>query len=373
MASKSTRVGIIGTGGIARHQHIPSYRNSPGYEIVAACDVNPDSVKAVTKDFCIPEAYSDYREMLGHAKLDLVSICTSNDMHYAIAMAAIDKGLDVYCEKPLALTVAQAREMTEAARAKGICTGVNFSHRRTPAARLAKEILDTGALGDIYYVSAVYAVGGTDYPKKTGSWRNQIEKAGYGGLGDMGAHIIDMMRWWLQAEVTDVTGQLTIFVPKRNSVYDGKPMQVTSEDQGMILVKWSNGAQGYFCGSYSFTGRGYDQRVEIYGSDGGLMYDQHRPHELDVFLTPEFLAPYTVLRPGGTSVAPYTTILVPERLQGLSKPGSTYRQSVLMDFLEAYSAGKPFQPSFEEGLAAQQILEGARVGHEERRWVHLPI
>ena len=198
MTSSTIKVGIIGTGGIAKYQHIPSYQKMPGYEIAAACDANQDSLEQAQEQFGIPQGYADYRDLLTNEKLDLVSICTSNDMHYHIAMAAIENGLDVYCEKPLAMNLAEARAMYEAATAKGLVTGVNFSHRRTPAARLAKEILDSGALGDLYYVAAVYAAGRPDYAELPGTWRNQRDKAGFGGLGDMGAHIIDMMRWWLQ-------------------------------------------------------------------------------------------------------------------------------------------------------------------------------
>ena len=366
------RVGIVGTGGIARGQHIPSYEAVPGFRIVAACDVNADALEMMADQHDIPATYADYREMLAKEKLDLISICTSNDMHYPVTMAAIEAGIDIYCEKPLAMTVAEAREMTEAAAAKGLCTGVNFSHRRTPAARLAQEILSTGALGEIYYVSAVYAVGNTGYAERKGTWRNQKEKAGYGGMGDMGAHIINMLQWWLDAEVTEVAASMRIFVPERVSAYDGSKMKVTSEDQGTLLVNWSNGAQGYICGSYSFTGRGYDQRIEIYGADGGIMYDQHRPLELDVCLAPEYTEPYTVLRKGGSVENPYATLLVPPEHWGQMED-SPRRKSVLVDWLEAYKAGKPCLPDFAAGLAVQQVLEGARIADEERRWVSLPL
>jgi predicted dehydrogenase len=372
MSEHTVRVGIIGAGGIARGYHIRSYRRCAGVEVVAVCDVSEAALEQMRTEFGIQRLYTDYAEMLANEELDLVSVCTSNDMHYPAAMAAMSHGVDVYCEKPLAITVGEARRMVEAAQAQGIKTGVNFSHRRTPAAMLAKEILEHGALGDIYYVSAVYAAGGANYAARPGSWRNMREKAGYGGLGDMGSHIIDMMMWILQADITEVTCRTRTFVPERISRHTGLPMRVTTEDQGMLLVSYDNGAMGYICGSYTFTGRGYDQRVEIYGQNGGLMYDQQRPHELQVHLPPEVMARYTVTRKGDTPDTPYATILVPERFEGLI-PGSEARRTVLMDFVDAYCAEGAFvfSPGFREGLRVQEVLEAGRRAEETRTWVSL--
>lgn len=372
------RVGIIGAGGIARHYHVPSYRRA-GAQITAACDVNEEALDAVRQSTDVKRTYQDYAALLQSEDLDIVSICTSNDMHYPVVMAAIEAGVDVYCEKPLALTYAQAQEMYRAAQEAGTKTGVNFSHRRTPASRLAKEIIDSGALGDIYYVSAVYAAGWPRYAERPGSWRNQREKAGYGGMGDMGSHIIDMMRWWLSSEIVSVTAQMETFVPQRKSAATGELMQVTTEDQGMVLARYDNGAMGYICGSYAFTGRGYDQRAEIYGSEGGLMYNQQRPYELSVYLAPDFLDEYVVLREGGTADTPYTTIRVPERHLGLEDGPAGRSRTVLMDYIDAYreavenDAPFNFSPSFYEGMKVQEILEAARHGEVSHCWVSLPL
>ncbi|MBC7235076.1 MAG: Gfo/Idh/MocA family oxidoreductase [Chloroflexi bacterium] len=373
------RVGIVGLGGIARHYHLPSYRRYKEVQVVAGADISEQAQRAAQQEYAISRVYTDYQEMLDREELDLISICTSNDMHYPVAMAAIERGIDIYCEKPLALTFSEAKEMYEAARRAGIKTGVNFSHRRTPASRLAKEILDSGALGDIHYVSALYAAGGTDYRHRPGTWRNVRERAGFGGLGDMGSHVLDMMMWWLGCGVEAVTAAMTTIVPDRLDRDSGQPMRVTTEDQGMLLLRYANSALGYLYGGYVFTGRGYDQRAEVYGSDGGLMYDQQRPYELLVHLPETYLRHYHVLRAGGTRDTPYTRILVPERHLGIipEEPGS--RRTVLMDFIDAYlesrRSGKPFQfsPGFYEGLATQEILEASRRGELARCWISLPL
>ncbi len=371
---KPLRVGIVGAGGIALYYHIPYYLRCENVAIVAACDVNEAALQQMKDKYGVERLCYDYHELLDMDDLDLVSVCTSNDSHHPVVMSAIERGLDIYCEKPLALDYAQAKEMYEAAAAKGIKTGVNFSHRRTPASQLAREIIASGVLGPITYVSAVYAAGGTNYAQHKGTWRNDRKKAGFGGMGDMGSHMIDMMLWWLGTEITAVTAQTHTYVPEVTDRDSGKPMKVTTEDQGTLLVSYANGAMGYFCGSYIFTGRGYDQRVEVYGANGGLMYNQQHPLELDVSLPPETLKQYQVLRQGGTRDTPYATIMVPERLQGLlpGEPGA--QRGVLMDFVDAYRAEGPFSfsPGFYEGMKVQEVLEACKLSRG-RRWVSLPL
>jgi len=372
---ETLRVGIIGAGGIAQNHHIPSYLACENVEVVAACDVSDAALESVKDRYGVEALLHDYQELIALDGLDIVSVCTSNDLHYPVVMSAIEQGLDIYCEKPMALNHAEAIEMHDAAVKAGIKTGVNFSHRRTPGAMLAKEIIDTGALGQITYISAVYSAGRKGYAEGQGSWRNMVDKAGFGGLGDMGSHMLDMMLWWFGCGVDGVASQMCTYVPERISRYTGEPMKVTTEDQGTVLLSYDNGAMGYLLGGYIFTGRGYDQRVEVYGSEGGLMYDQKRPYELDVCLPDEILSPYHVLRDGGTSQAPYTTILVPERLQGALDLERPPRRTVLMDWIDAYRSGGPIEslPTFSEGLRVQEILEGVRRASGSRCWISLPL
>jgi predicted dehydrogenase len=372
---RKLRVGIVGVGGIARHYHIPSYRRSGNVEIAAVCDISEAALEQLREEHKIDDCYTDYHTMLREDDLDIVSICTTNDMHYPIAMEAMRQGVDVFCEKPLALTYAQARRMYQTAQDRGIKTGVNFSHRRTPAAQLAKEIVSSDVLGDIYYVAAIYAAGSTEYAKRPWTWRNDRSRAEFGGLGDMGSHIIDMTLWWLGCDVDAISANMQTFVPERISRRTGENMPVTTEDQGMLLLNYSNGAMGYVCGSYTFTGRGFDQRVEIYGRNGGLMYDQQHPYELQVYLPPEALEDYVVLREGGTKDRPYTTILVPERLQGRHEDDAEVRRTVLMDYVKAYRSEEPFDfsPGFYEGMRVQEVLEASREAASRLRWIELPL
>lgn len=368
---RKVRVGIVGAGGIARW-HIRGYRRCEGFEVVAACDVRPEALEQVREEFGVPRTYADYSDLLAHEELDLVSICTPNDMHYPVAMVAIERGLAVFCEKPLALTYTQAREMTEAAAQAGVRTGVNFSHRITPASRLAREIVRSGALGTIYRVAAVYAAGWPNYADRPFTWRNDAARAGYGGMGDMGSHIMDMMMWWLGTDVSSLTAHMRTFVPERDDPASGRRVQVTTEDQGSLLLQYGNGAMGYLCGSYVFTGRGYDQRAEVYGSEGGLMYDQQRPYELQLWLPEEQMAGFTVARRGGTPDRPYHTVLVPERLHAKDDRGP---RSIVVAFAESLQTGEEddLVPTFEDGLRVQEVLEASARAAASGTWVDLPL
>ena len=365
------RVGVVGVGGIARW-HIRGYQRCEGMDVVAAADVRTEALEQVREAFGIAHTYTDYREMLAKEALDLVSVCTPNDMHYPVAMAAIERGLDVYCEKPLALTLEQAREMATAAAEAGIRTGVNFSHRITPASRFAREILTSGALGAIFRVAAVYAAGWPQYAERPFTWRNDAARAGFGGMGDMGSHIMDMMLWWLDTDVTSLAAHAKTFVPERADPIRDKRVKVTTEDQGSLLLQYGNGAMGYLCGSYVFTGRGYDQRAEVYGSEGGLMYDQQRPYELQLWLPEEQMAPFTVIRRGGVSDRPYHTVLVPERLHGKDEAGP---RSIVEAFAQSLQTGQASDlvPTFEDGLRVQEVLEASARAAASRAWVDLPL
>ena len=365
------RVGIVGTGGIAR-SHMRAFGRCPQVQVVAACDVSADALDRFGQGFGIKRTYRDYAQMLDREELDLISICTPNDMHYFVVMAACAQGLHIFCEKPLALTYSQAREMTEAARRAGIRTGVNFSHRITPASRLAHEIIRSGALGEIYRVAAVYAAGWPQYAQRPYTWRNDAAKAGYGGMGDMGSHIMDMMMWWLDTDVSALAAHTKTFVPERTDAATGKRVPVTTEDQGSLLLQYGNGAMGYLCGSYVFTGRGYDQRAEVFGAEGGLMYDQQRPHELQLWLPEEQMGAFTVIRRGGTPDRPYHTVLVPERYHARDDRGP---RSIALAYVEALLADREddLVPTFEDGLRVQEVLEACSRAAISRAWVDLPL
>ena len=171
MDDRMLRVGIVGAGGIARGAHVPGYRSSGRADVKAVCDVNAEAARVFSDTQDIPHHYGSVEAMLAQEELDVVSICTSNDAHHPAALAAIERGLHVFCEKPLALNFAQAREMYEAAQSQGVVTGINFTYRTFPAARYVKELAEQKLFGDVKHFSIEYFQSYSVNPNRSLEWR----------------------------------------------------------------------------------------------------------------------------------------------------------------------------------------------------------
>ena len=337
----TVRVGIIGTGGIARYLHVPSLLKHPAARIVAVCDVHREAAEAVAKELGLGGVYVDFVDMLDHAPLDAVVISTPNDQHAPASLAAIERGLHVLCEKPLALDAASAQALVGAAAAAGVVTAVNFSYRPNPAVRYIRDIVDSGDLGQIYQVSFQYLQGylaDPDVPLRPGSvWRVQRRTAGLGVLGDLGSHLIDLARFWF-GEIASVQSLQRTFIHDRPTAEGGR-VEADGDDVTVALLDFKAGMVATFQTSWSAVPWGNHQRVEIYGSNGAIVYENENQHSIRAVF--------------GSTMAKYRTfaeIPVPQQYHDSSR-------SHAQGFVDAILAGKPYQPSFEDGARCQAILD----------------
>ncbi len=377
------RVGIVGVGGIAQHQHIPGYlRRCENVEIAALCDVDEARLQAAGEKYGVSQLTTDYRELVQFDNLDVVDICTWPNMHHPVAMAAIAQGKHVFCEKPMALTYPLAREMYEAAQAAGVKTAMGFTHRVTPAARMAQHLIASGKLGDIYHVTAIYAMGWANFEERPMTRRRTKAVTGGGPLFELGPHIVDMVRWWLGEEITAICAQTRTFVKQRRWPEDGKLADVDVDDASAFLADFEGGGMGTFINSGVFTGRNFDQRVEVYGSRGALLYDQGRPYELRACVGQEMLelcsgygiysADWSLYR----TEEPYPVIPVPQEFMGgraapWERPPT---QTLTPHFIAALRGEEaPLLPTFYEGMKVQEVLDAVLLSADERRWIDLPI
>ncbi|MGC9347608.1 MAG: Gfo/Idh/MocA family protein [Anaerolineae bacterium] len=377
---KKLRVGIIGVGGIARGQHIPGYLLCDDVELTAFCDADEDALESAGAQYGVSRLTSDYQELLADDDIDAVSICTWPNTHHPIAMAAIERGKHVYCEKPLALTYPLAREMAEAAEAAGTETAVGFTHRLTPAARLAHDLVASGALGAIYQVMAIYSVGRAGFDSRPLTPRRTRAVTGGGPLFELGPHMVDMVRWWTGKEITAVCAQNRTFVRRRRWAESGEWADVDIEDASTFLADLSGDTTAVFSHSTVITGRNFDQRVEIYGSQGALLYDQARPYELRACVGEqmvELCAGYGLYDPQWgiyRQEEPYPVIPVPRKYMDAvpgAREGKPVR-SFAPYFVAAIRGEAPdILPRFEEGMKAQQVLDAVLDSGSERRWVDL--
>jgi len=289
---KIFRVGVIGCGGIS-HSHIQGIMNSPDLEIGALCDILPAKLEekkqlcGASDDMC----YHDYIEMMDSGKIDAVDICTPNNLHFPMAMDAVKRGLPYSVEKPVCLTAADAATLLEATDAKQLPNMVCFSYRFIPAARYARELVQSGALGRIYHISGEYFQGWGMPNTKTGAlaplaWRFVAEKAGTGALGDLGCHMVDLLRFITGSEFTRLTADYDTFIKQRPLPGGGGVFGDVDVDDYIDIAGQMAGAGGVIAANVSISryayARGNYQRIEVYGENGALRYTLENGDKLEI-------------------------------------------------------------------------------------------
>ena len=335
------RLGIVGAGGIANFHHIPALLKHPAARLTAVCDVNRPAAEATARKHGIPEVYTDYRDLVSRASIDAVVVCTSNDQHAPASLVAIERGLHVLCEKPLALDALQARDLAGAAERAGVVTAVNFSYRQNPAVRYIKSIVESGDLGSIYQVSLQYLQGvlaDPEVPLGPGHvWRVQRRLAGLGVLGDLGSHLVDLARFWL-GEIASVQSLQRTFVPRRR-LPDGGAVEADGDDVTLALLGFASGAIGTLQTSWSAAPWSNHQRVEVYGSGGSIVYENEDQR--------------TIRAVFGGPMLRYRTLAVVPVPQSYHDTTTTHSAA----FVDAILAGGRYTPGFADGARCQEVLD----------------
>ena len=281
---KKIRMGIIGCGGIATW-HIRGITESPDMEVSALCDILPERIKekmnlcGVQEDSC----YSDYRELMASGKADAVSICTPNNLHYEITMEAIRRGLPYAVEKPLCGSEAEAAELAEETAKKKLANMVCFSYRFRAALRYARDIVQSGKLGTLYHISGDYLQSfgmSGDGKISPYAWRYSKKEAFSGALGDLGSHMIDIMRFVTGREFTRIAADMDTFVYKRPA--PGGDRTVDVDDYINMIGQMEGKLAADLSISRFAYGRGNHQRVEVYGENGAIRYTLEENDRLEI-------------------------------------------------------------------------------------------
>ena len=310
---------------------------------------------------------TSWQEVLARKDIDIVDICTPGDSHAAIAIAAAEAGKAILCEKPLANTLADAERMYAAAKQAGVAHMLCHNYRRCPAVALAKQIIAEGELGDLYHYRGVYLqdwIVDPDFPRV---WRLEKAHAGSGSLGDILSHTMDLSRY-LVGEPVQVSGQLKTFIKERplpdNPSGRGT---VDVDDSAQALVRFANGAVGYYEGTRLATGRKNYNRLEINGSKGSLVWNLERMNELDLYIESGPRSGFrNILATDGQH--PYIKAWWP--------PGHLigYEHSfthTVYDFIRGIAAGTSPEPNFRDGVKNQRVLDAITLSSETGRTVTL--
>ena len=322
---------------------------------------------AAAKRWGWAESSGDWREAIARDDIDVIDIVTPGSSHVEIAIAALDAGKHVLCEKPLANSVDDARAMADAAaRAarNGVFAMVGFTYRRVPAATFARDLVADGAIGELRQVRASYLQDWLVDPEVPLAWRLQKDLAGSGALGDIGAHAIDLAQFITGKRLTSVSGTLETVIARRPLLAAAAGLggtasdeygAVTVDDLALFTGRFDGGALGSFEATRMSTGRKNSLRVEVSGSRGAISFDLEDLNSLGYY---DGTAPET--RRGFTKILvtepahPYIAAWWPAGHMLGYEHGFSHQ---VKDFVDDIAAGVQPEPSFAAGLQVQQVLD----------------
>jgi predicted dehydrogenase len=313
---------------------------------------------------------TDWRNLIERDDIDAVDIGTPNSSHYEITLAAAKAGKHILLEKPMAMDLAEAKEMYETAQQAGIKHQIGFNYRRVPAVALAKKIIDNGDIGDIVHWRSVYNQDWLVDPEFPLLWRMDKKVAGLGAAGDLASHIVDLA-YYLVGPIEEVVGMTKTFIKERPVDYDAAEKgPVTVDDFFACMTRFTNGATGMFEGTRLATGRLNYNSFEINGTDGSIAFNLERMNELELFLNDD-AARHRGWRTISVTGDDY------EYAEHWWPPGHIlgWEESHIhqvADFLMAIQNDTPCQPDFSVGVVNQAILEAMVDSAESGQWVKVP-
>ncbi|MEE2711027.1 MAG: Gfo/Idh/MocA family oxidoreductase [Gemmatimonadota bacterium] len=351
------RVGIIGAGHIAR-SHARVWKAEA--VLTAVCSRQYYRAEQLAKEFGIPVICSEADDLMARDDVDIICIATPHHLHHPFAIKAAEAGKHVFCEKPMALNAAQARDMWERGCKRGVKTGIQFSQRfRWPSLIYLREIVRKGDLGKIRHFEGSWAFDWAKSPAHPMSWRFRRHEAGTGALGDLGVYMIDAARW-LVGEIDGVCGHLETVIKQRPVIkeqYNFAELRQMQEDEALptptetasvenddictVLIRFQNGAHGIIRANRM-------QRfnaIRVEGTEGVCTWDLqsaklfHRPHGRESF----------------------AEVTIPTRISS---------STMVSQFLANIRDDSDLPPTFYDGLKVQEVIDAAVRSNEERRWIN---
>lgn len=369
---EKVRIGLIGSGYIGRCHAIAYAQASTVFtlkgEIVREmlAEVTPALAQAQAQSLGFRRSTADWRELVADPHIDVVDICAPNFLHKEMALAAIRHGKHVYSEKPLALDVADAEEMTRAAEQAGVKTLVGFNYMKNPTSQLAKEIIARGEIGEVTHF---YGTHNEDYlasPDTPLDWHCQKALAGLGALGDLGAHIVNMAHY-LVGNITEVSGDMQTVIKQRPDPHHRDQLrEVENEDQASALLRFANGAHGVIETSRIACGSKMGLTYVVTGTKGTLRYTQERMAELSLYLHDDRAGRQgfkTILT--GPAHPDYAAFCISA---GHGIGFNDQKTVEIRDLINGIAANDRMWPDFAEGLQVSRVLEAIALSAVERCW-----
>jgi predicted dehydrogenase len=374
--AEQLRIGLIGTGFMGR-THSNGYKRVGDFfpalaylpVLKAVCSRNAEKVKSFADQWGYESTETDWRKLIAREDIDAVDICTPNDFHAEIAMAAAAAGKMILCEKPLARNLAESQKMVDAIEKAGVKNTVWYNYRRLPAVTLAKQIIDSGKLGRIFHYRANFLQDWTinaNLPQGgEGLWRMDAAVAGSGVVGDLLSHCIDTAIW-LNGGIKDVTAMAETFIKERVHQLTGKLQEVTIDDACSFLCHFNNGSLGLFESTRYARGHKALYTFEINGANASIRWDLHDLNRLEYFDNSD-----------ESKLKGWRSIHVTDGdhpymdkwwVPGL---GIGYEHSFVhqvADFLKSLETGEPCSPTFTEANQTQMVCEAVLESAKSGTW-----
>jgi predicted dehydrogenase len=362
-------IAMIGYGFMGRAhsnawRQVRSFFDVP-YEPVlkVICGRNETEVKRVGDRFQWQEHATNWEDVVSRDDIDIVDICSPGHTHAPIALAAAQAGKIIFCEKPLANSLAEAEEMLKAAQDHGCVHMICHNYRRAPAVSLARQMIEAGELGNIYHYRATYLQDWLRNPDFPTRWRLDKSQAGSGALGDLFSHSVDLGRY-LVGEISELSAMLKTFVDKRPVRNSSEMANVDVDDAALALVKFQNGAIGSIEATRYASGRKNYNRFEINGSKGSVAFNLERMNELELYSDEGPNSGFRTIQ--ATDPAhPY--------VKGWWPPGHiigyehTFTHTVL-ELLQAIAEKRLPSPNFVDGVKNQRVLDAVERSAVSREW-----
>jgi predicted dehydrogenase len=355
------KIGIIGTG-FAKLVQIPAFLNCPETEIISVAGRNLANTERVANDFGIKHFTDNWRETVENTEVDLVCITTPTNLHYEQTLHAITHGKHILCEKPMAMNVAEAFEMTTKAKDANILAVIDHELRFLNGRRKAFEMIRNGEIGKIIHFKTMFRNASRGTQSVKWNWWSDVD-AGGGALGAIGSHAVDTFRWMLGTEITDVFCQLKTNVKERTDV-NGELKTVTADDESNLILKFAENdltadASGTVSLSVVESGK-YEHRLEIFGTEGSLVVEEGG----EVWRSIMGENAWTKLEIDLGESPPKTTV------GGWSRGFMNFAREIV----SALQAGKtevPNAATFADGYKCQVVLDAARESHATKSMVKI--
>jgi predicted dehydrogenase len=375
---KPLNIGMIGYGFMGR-AHSNAYSKVNNFfdleyrpVLKAVCARNADKAQAFADKWGYESIETDWKKMIARDDIDAIDICTPNNLHKDIAIAAAHAGKMILCEKPISMNVEEGEEMCQAVESAGVTNIVWYNYRRVPAVALAKQLIQEGRLGRIFHYRAAFLQDWTiseELPQGGEAlWRLDADAAGSGVTGDLLAHCIDTAIW-LNGTIKDVNAMTETFIKERVHNATGKKQQVKIDDACAFMCHFDNGSLGTFESTRYARGHKALYTFEINGENASIAWDLHDLHRLSYFDH----ADDSVVR-GWRSI--HVTDGDHPYMKNWWVPGLQigYEHSFVhqvADFIQGLSSGEPAGPTFRDALETQKVCDAVLDSASSKKWENI--